>query len=64
MRMHAQVLFRTVRYQSASAQKKPVMVHINYHPDKKERAEAAYAYFVKGDRSALERFPGGSEPGS
>ncbi len=53
-----------MRYQPAGQQKRPVMVHINYHPDKKERAEAAHAYFVKGDRSALERFPGGSEPGS
>lgn len=58
------MLFRTVRYQPAAQQVLPVMVHINYHPDKKERAEAAHAYFVKGDRTALERFPGGSEPGS
>lgn len=40
------------------------MVHINYHPDKLERALAAYAYYVEGDLSALEHFPGGSEPGS
>ena len=58
------MLFRTLRYQSPKKQKKPVMVHINYHPDKLERALAAYAYYVEGDLSALEHFPGGSEPGS
>lgn len=33
-------------------------------PDKLERAQAAYKYFVEGDRGALKDFPGGSEPGS
>ena len=33
-------------------------------PDKLERAEAAYKYFVEGDSGALKDFPGGSEPGS
>ena len=33
-------------------------------PDKLERAQAAYKYFVEGDRGALRDFPGGSEPGS
>jgi hypothetical protein len=60
----SQVLFRTVRYQQRAQQQKPVMVHLNYHPDKLERAKAAYAYFVEGDLRALEDFPGGSEPGS
>ncbi len=59
-----QVLFRTVRYRQPSQQVKPVMVHINYHPDKLDRARAAYKYFVKGDVTALRAFPGGSEPGS
>ena len=59
-----QVLFRTVRFQQPSEQVKPVMVHINYHPDKLERARAAFRYFVGGDSTALREFPGGSEPGS
>ncbi|CAL8464975.1 g4510 [Coccomyxa elongata] len=57
--MNSKVLFRTVRYRQPSQQVKPVMVHINYHPDKVDRARAAYKYFVKGDVTALRAFPGG-----
>ena len=28
------MLFRTVRYQARASQKRPVMVHVNYHPGK------------------------------
>ncbi|EIE20571.1 hypothetical protein COCSUDRAFT_37807 [Coccomyxa subellipsoidea C-169] len=62
--MNSKVLFRTVRHQQPSQQVRPVMVHINYHPDKLERAKAAARYFILGDKSALKEFPGGSEPGS
>ncbi|CAL5229301.1 g12600 [Coccomyxa viridis] len=62
--MNSKVLFRTVRYLPPAKQRKPAVVHINYHPDKLERAQAAYKYFVEGDRGALKDFPGGSEPGS
>ena len=36
----------------------------DYHPDKHERMKAVMAYYLKGDKLALNRFPGGSEPGS
>ena len=42
----------------------PVMVHVNYHPDKYERMVAIIKRYVDGDRKALDPFPGGSEPGS
>ena len=32
--MNSKVLFRTVRYKPRSEQIKPVMIHVNYHPDK------------------------------
>lgn len=40
------------------------MVHINYHPDKLDRARSVFKYFVEGDDMALRDYPGGSEPGS
>jgi len=39
----------------------PVMVHVNYHPDKHERMRGVVRYFLGGDREALEGFPDGSE---
>lgn len=32
--------------------------------DKGERMRAAIKYYLEGDEHALDRFPGGSEPGS
>ncbi|KAK9824345.1 hypothetical protein WJX72_009577 [[Myrmecia] bisecta] len=62
--MNSKVLFKTVRFKPRADQVKPVMVHINYHPDKHERMKAAAQYYLHGDDHALDRFPGGSEPGS
>ena len=59
-----QVLFKQVRQLPRSQQEKPVTVHINYHPDKTERQRAVMKYYLDGDDHALEKFPGGSEPGS
>ena len=42
----------------------PVMIHVNYHPDKYERMVAIIKRYVDGDNRALDPFPGGSEPGS
>ena len=39
----------------------PVMVHVNYHPDKLDRMKGVVRYFLGGDREALEGFPDGSE---
>lgn len=38
-----------------------LLLHI---ADKTERMRAMIAYYIKGDEHALDRFPGGSEPGS
>lgn len=61
--MNSKVLFKFVRHQPRGRQPTPVMVHINYHPDKFERMRAVFAY-LNGDAHALKPFPGGSEPGS
>ncbi|KAL4859773.1 Arabinosyltransferase RRA3 [Chlorella vulgaris] len=61
--MNTKVLFKTVRHMPRAQQPKPVM-HSNYHPDKTDRMRAMIAYYIKGDDHALDKFPGGSEPGS
>ena len=58
------MLFKEVRHQPRARQPHPAMVHINYHPDKYERAEAVFRYYLQGEAQALAKFPGGSEPGS
>lgn len=62
--MNSKVLFKEVRHKARNAQTPPVMIHMNYHPDKYERMLAAVKYYVDGDDQALASFPGGSEPGS
>ena len=62
--MNSKVLFKEVRHQPRSAQVAPVMIHVNYHPDKYERMLAAIKFYVDGDDKALQSFPSGSEPGS
>lgn len=62
--MNSKVLFKEVRHQARQQQVEPVMIHINYHPDKHARMLAVVKYYVDGDDHALEQFPGGSEPGS
>jgi hypothetical protein len=36
----------------------------DYHPDKHERMQAVFRYYLHKDQSALAAFPGGSEPGT
>jgi len=63
--MNSKVLFKDVRNRPASNQPPmPVMVHINYHPDKHERMKAVFKYYLEGKKEDLMRFPGGSEPGT
>jgi len=46
-------------------QRRPSMVHVNYHPDKFERMEAIFQFYWEGaGQGVLDKFPGGSEPGS
>ena len=44
--------------------RQPIVVHVNYHPDKWERMKAVVQRWVTGDTAALDAFPGGSEKGS
>ncbi|KZV53383.1 UDP-D-xylose:L-fucose alpha-1,3-D-xylosyltransferase 2-like [Dorcoceras hygrometricum] len=59
--MNSKVLFKTVRKDSKLSQIKPVIVHVNYHPDKLVRMKAVVDYYVNGKQDALTPFPDGSE---
>lgn len=60
--MNSKVLFKFLRHNHAKmSAAKPVMIHVNYHPDKFERMKAIVKYFVDGDTKALDSFPDGSE---
>ncbi|XP_022141157.1 arabinosyltransferase RRA3-like [Momordica charantia] len=59
--MNSKVLFKTVRKDARLRQLKPVIVHINYHPNKYPRMKAVVEFFVNGKQNALDSFPDGSE---
>ncbi|MCD7461010.1 Arabinosyltransferase rra3 [Datura stramonium] len=59
--MNSKVLFKTVRKDSNLKKLKPVVVHINYHPDKLYRMKAVVEYYVNGKQDALDAFPDGSD---
>lgn len=59
--MNSKVLFKTVRKDSKLRKIKPVIVHVNYHPDKLVRMKAVVDYYVNGKQDALTPFPDGSE---
>lgn len=59
--MNSKVLFKTVRKDAQLSKLKPVIVHINYHPDKLPRMKAVVDYYVNGKRNALKSFPDGSK---
>ena len=42
----------------------PVMIHMNYHPDKHKRMLCLIARYHEGKLNACDEFPGGSEPGT
>lgn len=62
--MNSKYLFKTVRKIHGGKKPPPVMVHVNYHPDKEDRMRAVIGYYLDGDEKALDPFPGGSEPGT
>ncbi|KAF6264156.1 nucleotide-diphospho-sugar transferase-domain-containing protein [Scenedesmus sp. NREL 46B-D3] len=62
--MNSKVLFKEVRHKAAGSSAMPVMVHINYHPDKHDRMKAVFKYYLDKDLDALTPFPGGSEKGT
>ncbi|XP_050210396.1 arabinosyltransferase RRA3-like [Mercurialis annua] len=61
MFMNSKILFKTVRKDVNLKKLKPVIVHINYHPDKLPRMQAVVEFYVNGKQDALETFPDGSD---
>lgn len=59
--MNSKVLFKTVRKDAKLKKLKPVIVHINYHPDKLPRMKAVVEFYFNGKQDALEPFPDGSQ---
>ncbi|KAF5951626.1 hypothetical protein HYC85_009570 [Camellia sinensis] len=59
--MNSKVLFKTVRKDANLSKLKPVIVHVNYHPDKLPRMKAVVEYYVNGKQDALKPFPDGSD---
>lgn len=59
--MNSKVLFKTVRKDAKLSKLKPVIIHVNYHPDKFQRMKAIVEYYVNGKQDALKPFPDGSE---
>lgn len=58
--MNSKVLFKFVRKDSKFKEFKPVVVHINYHPDKLARMKAVVEFYVNGKQDALEPFNDGT----
>ncbi|KAF6149699.1 hypothetical protein GIB67_017432 [Kingdonia uniflora] len=58
--MNSKVLFKTVRHDAILRKHKPVIVHLNYHPDKLLRMNAVVEFYVNGKQDALAPFPLGS----
>lgn len=61
MFMNSKVLFKTVRKDDKLKKLKPIIVHVNYHPDKLRRMKAVVEFYVDGKKNALDTFPDGSE---
>lgn len=59
--MNSKVLFKTVRNDANLSKLKPVIIHVNYHPDKLPRMKAVVEYYVNGKQDALKPFPDGSD---
>ena len=53
----------TVGLKQSSPHLKPCCMPAD-HPDKHDRQNAVMKYYIEGDEHALDRFPGGSEPGT
>lgn len=59
--MNSKVLFKTVRKDAKLKKLKPVVVHLNYHPNKFDRMKAVVDFYVNGKQDALDSFPDGSD---
>ena len=60
--LNTKTLFKYMRKDQRWRNHKPVMVHVNYHPDKWDRMKAIVKRYVDGDTTALNKFPNGSCP--
>ena len=58
--VNSKMLFKYMRKDARWRNHKPVMVHVNYHPDKWDRMKAIVKRWVDGDAKALDPFPNGS----
>lgn len=58
--MNSKALFKEVRKDDKLKKLKPVIVHVNYHPDKLPRMKAVVEFYYNGKQDALEPFPDGS----
>lgn len=58
--MNSRYLFRTARRSPSLIARPPVLVHVNYHPDKWSRLRAIASFFFDNKRDALDPFPDGS----
>nr|XP_043606266.1 arabinosyltransferase RRA3 [Erigeron canadensis] len=58
--MNSKALFKEVRKDANLKKLKPVIVHVNYHPDKLPRMKAVVEFYFNGKQDALEPFPDGS----
>lgn len=59
--MNSKVLFKGVRKDANLSKLKPVIIHVNYHPDKLPRMKAIVEFYVNGKQDALAPFPDGSD---
>jgi hypothetical protein len=59
--MNSKILFKTVRKDAKLKKLKPVIVHVNYHPDKLARMKAVVEFYVNGKQDVLDSFPDGSD---
>ncbi|XP_020210516.1 arabinosyltransferase RRA3 [Cajanus cajan] len=59
--MNSKVLFKTVRKDAKLKKLKPVIVHVNYHPDKFARMKAIVEFYANGKQDALDHFKDGSD---
>ncbi|KAF8409926.1 hypothetical protein HHK36_002445 [Tetracentron sinense] len=59
--MNSKVLFKTVRKDANLRKFTPVIIHVNYHPDKLPRMKAIVEFYVSGKKDALKPFPDGSD---
>lgn len=58
--MNSKILFKYVRFNLRMKKHVPVLVHVNYHPDKFVRMEAIEDYYLRHNLHALDHFPVGS----